>query len=656
MLLENRRLEFQKQLAELSVFERRAKQDETDLKNLRNEYQEVKQRLQEIETLKDVAESLENLETQRNQVELAMRNAQASLERLSLKTKEQKRAKENLAKIKGEITTLESELLNLQQIQEQANALVELESKEVELNQSVTELRLRIVREQQFVSEIQNGLCPLLSQRCLNMKEGQPLDTHFIVQIEKEEHLLHRLEAEQQENRKKLAVSKSASRKLSGLEEKRVNLERHKQEYGLEQRNIANLQKEIDKVITSEQQLRQLSEQQANLQTALQQAQAAKVKYEGIEPLRARLQQLTIEGQQRREAWAALQAHLARIPTIEKEQQDIEARLSRLDDPRTRLISIERELKKEGGLREELLLLSEQTKTIKAEIESLTEQLSAFAALDATLLRLREQRALSSSDYQLYMQNRHLASMLQAREKEQAEIQSELEQFETKLLEINEAIMERRMGYNADLHLSLKGKLEELIGKNAALASELSLAEKRREELQQAIDQLLDIRKAMLELMQQKDREEQVGEATDFMRELLKKAGPFITEAHLQSISIEANQLYRDITGNPMVSLRWDTGYEIIVEEEGHEKGFLNLSGGEKMSAALSVRLALLKELSDIRIAFFDEPTANMDEERRRNLAQQIGAIKDFEQLFVVSHDDTFEGFTDRVVTIRRET
>ena len=89
-----------------------------------------------------------------------------------------------------------------------------------------------------------------------------------------------------------------------------------------------------------------------------------------------------------------------------------------------------------------------------------------------------------------------------------------------------------------------------------------------------------------------------------------------------------------------------------MLEEEGHERPFMNLSGGEQMSAALSIRLALLKELSEIRIAFFDEPTTNLDEDRRRNLAQQIGRIKDFDQLFIISHDDAFEGFTDRVILL----
>ena len=80
------------------------------------------------------------------------------------------------------------------------------------------------------------------------------------------------------------------------------------------------------------------------------------------------------------------------------------------------------------------------------------------------------------------------------------------------------------------------------------------------------------------------------------------------------------------------------------------------LVAASQMAAALAVRLALLKELSEMRTAFFDEPTTNMDEDRRRNLAQQIGRIKDFDQLFVISHDDAFEGFTDRIVYLQNRT
>lgn len=73
------------------------------------------------------------------------------------------------------------------------------------------------------------------------------------------------------------------------------------------------------------------------------------------------------------------------------------------------------------------------------------------------------------------------------------------------------------------------------------------------------------------------------------------------------------------------------------------------------MCAALAVRLALLKVLADIDVAFFDEPTTNMDRPRRQGLAEAIARIKSFQQLFVISHDDTFEQVTETVITVERE-
>ncbi len=114
--------------------------------------------------------------------------------------------------------------------------------------------------------------------------------------------------------------------------------------------------------------------------------------------------------------------------------------------------------------------------------------------------------------------------------------------------------------------------------------------------------------------------------------------------------------MFREISGNAERTLKWTEDYGIILEEDGFERPFVNLSGGEQMAAALSVRLALLKQLSDVRLAFFDEPTTNMDAERRERLAEQISHITDrktFDQLFVISHDDTFEGYVDNVISVR---
>jgi exonuclease SbcC len=153
----------------------------------------------------------------------------------------------------------------------------------------------------------------------------------------------------------------------------------------------------------------------------------------------------------------------------------------------------------------------------------------------------------------------------------------------------------------------------------------------------------------------EKDRLEKISEATKFIRDTLKEAAPRVARNYVFHVSMEANQMYREITGNAERTLKWTEDYGIVLEEDGFERPFTNLSGGEQMAAALSVRLALLKQLSDVRLAFFDEPTTNMDAERRERLAEQISRItkrKTFDQLFVVSHDDTFEEYADYVVSV----
>jgi exonuclease SbcC len=158
----------------------------------------------------------------------------------------------------------------------------------------------------------------------------------------------------------------------------------------------------------------------------------------------------------------------------------------------------------------------------------------------------------------------------------------------------------------------------------------------------------------MQDEFREKERLEKVLETTDFIRTTLKDAAPLVARNYVWHVSQEANLLYRDITGNAERTLKWTEDYSISLEEGGYDRPFVSLSGGEQMAAALSVRLALLKQLSDIRVAFFDEPTTNMDAERRENLAQQIGQIHHFDQLFVISHDDTFDSYMDNEIRVEK--
>ena len=181
--------------------------------------------------------------------------------------------------------------------------------------------------------------------------------------------------------------------------------------------------------------------------------------------------------------------------------------------------------------------------------------------------------------------------------------------------------------YDRETHLREKGSLLDTEKRLTETRANLEFTKKRADELEKELNRLREIRKAMQGEFQEKERLEKVSEATKFIRDTLKEAAPRVARNYVHHVSLEANQMFREISGNAERTLKWTEDYGISLEEYGHERPFINLSGGEQMAAALSVRLALLKQLSDIRLAFFDEPTTNMDAVRRERLAEQIGYI-----------------------------
>ena len=203
-----------------------------------------------------------------------------------------------------------------------------------------------------------------------------------------------------------------------------------------------------------------------------------------------------------------------------------------------------------------------------------------------------------------------------------------------------QALAEARQARDAALGLArqLAERIARMQADEARLASDVEALRQLRVDLQAA--QAGIVRVTRLE-----DR-------TEFIRRLLRDAGPQVTEVLLASVSDTADEIYSDIMGAPGGRLRWAADYDIVLGRTGLERRFGQLSGGEQMAAALAVRLALLRDLLNLDIAFFDEPTQHLDAERRENLAQQILAVRGFSQLVVISHDDTFERHIDNIIRV----
>lgn len=106
-----------------------------------------------------------------------------------------------------------------------------------------------------------------------------------------------------------------------------------------------------------------------------------------------------------------------------------------------------------------------------------------------------------------------------------------------------------------------------------------------------------------------------------------------------------AKMIYEDWT------VTWTNEFSIVVDD-GTEKPFHLLSKSEKGIAALSVTLALAKEVSPIDFILLDEPFANMDANQVTLVANAIKATGWFSQVILTTHRAEVEHVFDNVIEV----
>ncbi len=468
-----------------------------------------------------------------------------------------------------------------------AKTVGELETSASSIVHQLANLRAGLERDEKFQSEIKGGLCPILSQKCLNLKEGETLES-FV------------------------------SSQFSNLKSQISNLE-------IEQTSVA---------------------------AALRTARDGEKSVSEVVVLKRREAEMTEEGKGLNAKKAELENQINAGAVAEKQLASTEANLRVLDDPTARIRFLEKEIVRENDIRDGIREVEANLERLGSDRKLFEEQLDEHKELDDQWQHLTMERDATAEAHRLFLTNEVDAASLAIRQTENDAAKATLSEVSTKLEVAEKDYRDAAGGYDAETHRLGRVDLLAAERNHAETRATLDAAKRREQQLGAELARFAEIRKSMQAEFQEKERLETVAETTAFIRDTLKEAAPRVARNYVYHVSLEANLMFREITGNAEQTLKWGEDYAIMLEEDGYERPFQSLSGGEQMAAALSVRLALLKQLTDIRIAFFDEPTTNMDAERRENLAMQISRITHFDQLFVISHDDTFDSYVDNVLAI----
>ncbi|MBS1787259.1 MAG: SMC family ATPase [Acidobacteria bacterium] len=625
-----------------------------ELEKLRQRYTELSKQIETAEAQAKKAAQVDVLEGERSVLDNQITSSELAFGNFKLKRDHLASLKTEAARLAKELEKISRETVKLEKIAAIAARLSELETNQHRETERLAALKAEVARDEEMIRALESGgICPLLTERCLNLKPGESLDSRFRSGLDARrgeiEKLAKVLTAVVEEVRHARTAATEAA-KLSHLQAETVRLSA---EIETRQRQVAELESETaEGARLSEKEIQQLKTRRGEIEAQLREARDAQKLASQVEVLRNEQAGITAEGESKRAERDRAAKRVAEIGDLEKQFAEAESNLSQLNDPRGQASALNQIIAREAEWQREAEQARQQSVEINAQLDQLKMELRVFAALDSELSAAAQTRQQSEGDYHAYIQNKKTADTLEIRQKELTATETEIAETETLLGEVQTALAALEQKYDAEAHRRALSELDAWRERATQLATQLEHCRQQLERLNAQLARLEEVRERMRDHLAAKEKAQVLRETADFIRDTLQKAAPYITELHLHSISAEANQLFREISGRYDVTLRWAKDYEILLEEEGRERPFLNLSGGEQMAAALAVRLALLKELSEVNIAFFDEPTTNMDEERRRNLAQQIGRIKDFQQLFVISHDDSFEGFTDQIVML----
>jgi exonuclease SbcC len=566
--------------AELAKIEAAEGAVRTEERHVRKALLDAQNAHKEIERLTPLAKEQAALDTAL--IKIRERHAWAAANERQLRSID-----EALERLRASYTENKRQLAEAREKAKAAAVAGELQKKEDTIVSELARLRANLETDERFQKEVRNGLCPILSEKCLNINEGQTLEGFLTDRFAE-------LRA-----------------RISGLETKR---------------------KGIAESLTASRQAERAVERAAALEERI-----AEVEAEG-KRLKAEREKITSES--------------GSADKIKAELAEAESKLEQLGDPKGRLRALEDQMSREMQLRQEVTKIESNLERLESDRRITVEKLEFYKDLDSQWRASAEVRDSTAEAHRTFLTLDAAAGRLAENEARLKTAGQELKALTEEFAAAERAIAEAGEGYVAEQHNAEKAALIELQKQAAEMAVRLENAEQRVAELKAESVRLAGVRKALADDLREKERLAEVLETTVFIRDTLKEAAPHIARNYVFRISAEANLMFREITGSAERSLRWSEDYGIMLEEGGYERSFASLSGGEQMAAALSVRLALLKQLSDIRIAFFDEPTANMDAERRENLAMQIAEIKDFDQLFVISHDDTFEGHMDHEIRL----
>lgn len=358
----------------------------------------------------------------------------------------------------------------------------------------------------------------------------------------------------------------------------------------------------------------------------------------------------------------ALNAEIQNERQTLSEASGLDSKRSKLESEKEKLESIINEYITSTELSKKLPDLEKKTEPLsldlnkrKEEIKKLETDVNKLRRIPNLLKEIQESLTILKLDHTEYQKNIKKAEEVSKIESDWNKNKSKLKTIMQDLQTVESTLNNLQSKYDETERKQYEDEYNKYEKKKTELETQINEKQANFNENKKDFINLEELESDLSELNEEKQNLEVQQLYIEKLRIWIREFIPKMRGALINKINITASEIYRNIREEDDAVLKWLDDYDVEVSTSKSIKNFFRLSGGEKMSAALAIRLAILKVLTNANFAFFDEPTTNLDESTRKNLSKYIYNIKGFEQLFVISHDNSFKRHSEYVVRFTKD-
>lgn len=341
-------------------------------------------------------------------------------------------------------------------------------------------------------------------------------------------------------------------------------------------------------------------------------------------------------------------------PVCGKELEE-EHRQKKIEDYKQ---DISKKEQKEKRLKSELEALKNDLKEVEGNIEENRTQ--CINEIMSEVKKLEEKRDDLRKYHEKMKEKQRLDGEIKEQKKKKKDLQENLDGVEDKIrdltqkLEKLEGVQEQKEQIEGQIE-DISEQLTEVQKKIAEEQTRKGLIKNRLEELNEDIEKM----------ERDKKFEKKLGEYESWFEEYLMELAGTIERHFMLELRHKFDPLFRNwfylLIEDESLSVRIDDEFAPIIEQDGYQAEYENLSGGESAAVALAYRLALNKvintlveEIKSNDIIILDEPTDGFSNDQLDKIRDIIAELN-IPQTIIVSHEPKVESYVDNIISVYKE-